>query len=90
MKSQTRLDKFMYNLMIVKDRVKMIYDQYPKSVDSDTKLLEIYEQIFGSCKFKESSIKRAGRFWRSKGYYNRSSEIIQENIMQSKIIKEVY
>jgi hypothetical protein len=75
--------------MAVKDRVRMIYDQYPKTINHDEKLLEIYEQIFGSCKYKESTIKRAGRFWRSKDY-KRHEDIVRENMMQEKAIRGVY
>lgn len=53
-------------LETIKERVKWIYDTYKEAIELDKMLIIIYENYFGSTKYNEDSIKRAGRYWRSK------------------------
>ena len=84
---------FRMNPATVKDRVFCIYREYQDAVETDSVLLAIYENYFGKLNHQEvSSIKRAGRFWRSQNInvFVRSNAKKLQDQEQTKQVREVY
>lgn len=86
-----------YDLEKLKDRVRWIYDKYQDAVESDDVLLAIYDNYarwhnYPGSKFREDSIKRAGRYYRSlfPARYSRSEEKRAQDMAHQIRVKEVF
>jgi hypothetical protein len=63
----------------IKQKVYEVYNNYQDAVNFDVVLLAIYENYFGKLTHNAiSSVKRAGRYWRSRNF-KRSLEVLERD-----------
>lgn len=81
-----------YKLDTVKARVRLLYSREvggQACVDSDRILIDKYHGVWGkSC--AEESITRAGRYWRSRGFFVRGVDARRRSGLQQKLYVEVF
>ena len=77
----------------VLEKVQYCYNHYPLSIESDERLLFIYEQFFGKIELNSvDSIKRAGRSLRHDfpERYNRTADKAFLDSVHSRAVKNVF
>ncbi len=70
-------------MITIKDNVFWVYNNYPDAVNFDSILLAIYENYYGKLTHNAvSSVKRAGRYWRSRSF--KRLESVKEHNLETR------
>ena len=75
------------------EKVRFCYNKFPSTIESDERLLQIYQFHFGKIELNRAdSIKRAGRSLRHDftEIFNRSEEKKESDQIHTKAIKQVF